>query len=145
MNFYDAIGRVQTTITDEIGQLTTTFTAVPESDTALKIILDVVSLSFALFAAPMWNSVLKGTAFFSKNGNTLGTMKDSVNSLVSNGITLVKDTSSTDTNLVVENTLSANLVEMVNLWYNSVAQLVCSYIRLRHSLRLTYQLEHRPL
>ncbi|KAK9318864.1 glycosyl hydrolase family 71-domain-containing protein [Lipomyces orientalis] len=132
MNYYDAIGRIQTSITDDIGAVTSTFTQVASTDTALKVILDIVGLSFALFAAPMWNSLLKGTTYFSKNGNTLGTMKDSVNALVSNGITLVKDDALADKSLASENELSANLAAMVNVWYNSTDQLVCS-VRVRQA------------
>ncbi|KAK9364399.1 hypothetical protein V1509DRAFT_78068 [Lipomyces kononenkoae] len=121
MNFYDAISRIQTTVTDEIGGVSSTFTAPTPNDTFFKVLMDIIGLSYALFAAPMWNSVLKGTDFFSKNGNTLGTLKDSVNALVSNGVTLVKDTQ--DTSLGVQNTLTENLVAMVTVWYNSVDQL----------------------
>ena len=35
--------------------------------------------------------VLKKAAYFAKNGNTLGTLKDSVNPLVSQGVTTIKD------------------------------------------------------
>ncbi|KAK9234065.1 hypothetical protein V1525DRAFT_391821 [Lipomyces kononenkoae] len=121
LNFYDAISRVQVTVTDEVGALSSTFTAVPPSETAFKILLDIIGLSYALFAAPVWNAVLKGTSYFARNGNTLGTLKDSVNALVSNGITLVKD--SQDPSLGEQNTLTENLVAMVTVWYNSVDQL----------------------
>jgi hypothetical protein len=42
----------------------------------------------------MYHSIgLKSAAVFENNANRLGTTKDTVNSLVSNGITIAKDTS----------------------------------------------------
>lgn len=37
--------------------------------------------------------VLKNLAYFKKNGNTLGTIKDSINPMISNSITITKDNS----------------------------------------------------
>lgn len=59
----------------------------------LKITADILGLMFALVAAPTWNSWLKGIQVIKSNSNSLGVAKDSVNSMVSNGITIFKDTS----------------------------------------------------
>lgn len=57
----------------------------------LAVIIDVVLIGFAGMSAPMWNSVLRNRPFFQANPNTHGTLKDSVNGMVSGGLTLVKD------------------------------------------------------
>ena len=57
----------------------------------LKIALDIIQMGYALAAAGMWNSALKGLNYFHENPNTLGVLQDSVNGMVAGGISLIKD------------------------------------------------------
>ncbi len=59
---------------------------------------------------------LKGVPFFKANGNTLGTLKDEINPLVSNGITIAKDTSIPSQVLSAQNDLNTNLDILVKTW-----------------------------
>jgi hypothetical protein len=88
INFYTIINDVQAGIVTSITKIADTFAPIPTESFGLKLALDLVSLGYALVAAPVWNSVLKGFSFFKANGNTLETLKDTINSLVSNGATI---------------------------------------------------------
>lgn len=59
---------------------------------------------------------LKGVPYFSKNGNQLGTLKDWVNPVVSNGVTIAKDTTIPGAQLTAQNSLSTNLGNLVKTW-----------------------------
>jgi len=47
---------------------------------------------FCGYSTDGFDTALKAVPFFKANGNTLGTFKDWVNPLVSNGVTIAKDT-----------------------------------------------------
>lgn len=122
-DFYDAVGKVDGLAGPAIGPITSTFSDFPTDNEAFKIFMDVFGLVYALGVAPLWNSVFKDLNFF-KNGNNLGTLKDSVNALVSNGVTLSKDAAAIDTGINTSNDLSANLNEMITVFYDSIDTLV---------------------
>ena len=106
------MGKGETAVTTLMGTFSTIFSPISDSDAGAKLLLDLLGLGFALFAAPTWNScktdrsisnskdekltqggtVLKAVPYFKANGNTLGTIKDTVNPLVFNGVTISKDT-----------------------------------------------------
>jgi hypothetical protein len=78
----------------------------------------------------MWNSVLKKVTYLGQNGNTLGTLKDSVNPLVSNGVTITKDAQGTEQSFDLTSTLEENLAAIVSDWYASITDYVRAMIHL---------------
>ena len=54
-NIYDSISKAQGQVTNSIGPFTSTFAPIDDPDAGLKVMLDVLGLGFALFAAPVWN------------------------------------------------------------------------------------------
>ena len=54
-NFYDGITRAQVNLGDTISSVSKTFAVLPDDNKALKIILDIIGMSFAMVAAPCWN------------------------------------------------------------------------------------------
>ena len=75
------------------------------------ISIDLQSQPYILIKA-----ALKGVPFFASNPNTLGTLKDEINPLVSNGITIAKDTSIPSQVLSAQNDLNANLAILIKTW-----------------------------
>ncbi|KAL4920791.1 hypothetical protein BDW62DRAFT_208888 [Aspergillus aurantiobrunneus] len=59
--------------------------------TVESITLDIISLSFSLSVSPMWNKWLKEASALKNSANELGTVKDWVNPLVTQSITILKD------------------------------------------------------
>ncbi|KAH8881787.1 glycoside hydrolase [Thozetella sp. PMI_491] len=112
-NAYSGIQAAHDDIQDEIGTLVSKFAPSLVEPDALKIALDIFGMAYALFAAPMWNSVLKGISFFKSNGNTLGTLKDSVNGIVSNSLTLIKDSSAAGQAITTQDNVQATLGQLV--------------------------------
>ncbi|CAF9932295.1 MAG: hypothetical protein HETSPECPRED_008325 [Heterodermia speciosa] len=115
-NIFDSMGKGETAVTTLMGTFSTTFAPISDPDAGAKLLLDLLGLGFALFAAPTWNSFLKAVPFFKANGNTLGTIKDTVNPLVSNGVTISKDTGLSGAVIEATNELNANLASMVKAW-----------------------------
>ena len=54
-NIYDSISKAQGQVTGLMGPFATTFAPIDDPDAGLKIMLDILGLGFALFAAPVWN------------------------------------------------------------------------------------------
>ncbi|OKL58597.1 hypothetical protein UA08_06382 [Talaromyces atroroseus] len=120
-NIYDAIGRVVGPITDNIGMFQDTFVKISSETEMDKLLLDILGLSYSLMAAPIWNEYLKGFAYFVENKDTLGVLKDSVNPIVSSGITISKDeATSGDYALNVKNDLETALGNIVEIYYESI-------------------------
>lgn len=91
-NFYDSLNKGKTDISVEANKLAEIFAPVAKNDALpLAVIIDIVTLGYVSFAAPFWNSILRKQAFFAANPNTLGTIKDATNGLVTGSMTLVKD------------------------------------------------------
>ncbi|KFY89077.1 hypothetical protein V500_05953 [Pseudogymnoascus sp. VKM F-4518 (FW-2643)] len=120
LNLYDAIGRVESQITTQISDFVSDFAPVPSIDASLKIALDIVSLGFSLAVSPMWNSWLKTSAVFKANPNSLGTIKDWVNPIVTNSITLIKDGMVAGAVLERQNDIAKTLGKVVSAWYSTV-------------------------
>jgi len=54
-NIYDVISKAATVVSLQIGTFSTTFAPIKDPQKALKILLDIIGLSFALVASPVWN------------------------------------------------------------------------------------------
>ncbi|KAG8530286.1 uncharacterized protein KY384_004788 [Bacidia gigantensis] len=114
-NIYDAVYKAQDYVTTQIAGFSETFAPIKQPTDALKVILDIVGLGFAVALAPVWNAALKALPWFKANGNALGTIKDTINPSISNGITLIKDGGLTG-KIEVTNTLEENVGEVVKAW-----------------------------
>lgn len=91
-NFYSSLHMAKEGIDSESSEFAEIFAPVAKNDALpLAIIIDIVTLGYAAFAAPFWNSVLKKQAFFAANPNSLGVLKDGANGMVTGSLTLVKD------------------------------------------------------
>lgn len=55
-NFYDAIGDAEVSITPHMLDFTEKFAPIDDAAKGFKIVMDIVSLGFALSTAPVWNS-----------------------------------------------------------------------------------------
>ncbi|OBT82848.1 hypothetical protein VE02_08437 [Pseudogymnoascus sp. 03VT05] len=121
LNFYNAIYHMEVTVNTAISDFIDDFAPMDSDPDWLKITIDLVSMGFALAAAPTWNSWLKNTPYFLKqNGNTLGTMKDSVNGMVSNSMTLIKDGQVAGAALATQDTLLSTLSQATQAWASTV-------------------------
>ncbi|KAG8526406.1 uncharacterized protein KY384_000062 [Bacidia gigantensis] len=120
-NIYDSLTKAEGQITTQVGEFASTFAPIDPSVDAWKLVLDLIGLSFALAVSPLWNAAFKKIPFFKANPNTLGTIKDSVNPLVSNGVTLIKDGSVAGESLNNQNTLEKNLGDFVEVWANTLS------------------------
>ena len=56
LNFYDAISRISTKVSEGSGNFVATFSPVPAEDEYWKIVFDLIGLGFALTMSPMWNN-----------------------------------------------------------------------------------------
>jgi len=56
MNFYDAIYRVEASVSTVMAGFSSTFAPIKDESAIEKVILDIVGLGYALFASPLWNS-----------------------------------------------------------------------------------------
>ncbi|KAF5719716.1 glucan endo-1 3-alpha-glucosidase agn1 [Fusarium mundagurra] len=122
MNFYDGIVRAQSLISDSMNEITKTFAPKPKDETqALKIVLDVLGLSYALFAAPFWNMAMKRLPYFGDRGDQHGASKDTINGAISNTITIIKDKLPSPGDM--NNDLTKGLAQMAALWYDSTSEM----------------------
>jgi hypothetical protein len=137
--FFKAMQEAQATVVTKAGDFASTFVEIVDPQAQLKILLDVVGLGFALIASPVWNSCmnhkspifivlcspyvgLKSVPFFAANGNTLGTVKDTVNPMVSNSITISKDSMAAATSaLGAQNALTDQIGTLITQWTNTLA------------------------
>lgn len=123
-NMYDAMGRVHTSMQSELSAISEIFQKKPPKDPDVALILEIVSLVFAVAGAPVWNSLLKRTAYFAANPNTLGVIKDGINGAVSNGLTIAKGRLAKDVTLEIGSALGISLSDAVNTYYDSISDLV---------------------
>ncbi|KAM0796585.1 hypothetical protein BDR22DRAFT_825040 [Usnea florida] len=119
-NFYEGIDNANGPVVDYMGTFSTTFAPINDPDAGLKLMLDLIGLGFALMASPVWNSLLKVVPFFKANPNTLGTLKDLVNPMVSNGVTISKDAGLSGAIISATNSLDTNLGNMVTTWEHAI-------------------------
>ncbi|SCV50154.1 uncharacterized protein FFFS_09366 [Fusarium fujikuroi] len=122
-NFWDALDRAQNDINAQVGELSSTFAPIKSSDFSVKLLLDIIGLGFSLAVSPMWNSALKGMPYFKANPNTLATVKDWVNPMVTNSITIAKDTLKDDSALSAENSISTRLNAIVTVWQAEIVSM----------------------
>ncbi|KAJ5574284.1 uncharacterized protein N7459_008711 [Penicillium hispanicum] len=88
-----------------------------------KIVLDVVSILFSIGVAPMWNKILKRKGPWSEKErhDSLGITKDTTNALVTQSITLLKDSSSASgTQLANQETIQARMNSLAISWQESI-------------------------
>ncbi|PYI22706.1 hypothetical protein BO99DRAFT_429649 [Aspergillus violaceofuscus CBS 115571] len=122
-NTHTALTRVQASVTNQIGDLTTTFAEFPSSTLTDNLVMDFLGLGFALFTSPIFNYALTKIPYYSENPLQLSNLKDTINALVANGVTIIKDviaTDSTPLELGVENTLEKRLDTIVQVWYSTI-------------------------
>lgn len=120
-----------------MGTFAKTFAPIEDMSDGLKLALDLIGLGFALAFSPVWNSgklqryrlsrfgfpyaeimaALKAVPFFKANPNSLGTIKDWVNPVVSNGVTIAKDSSISGATLSAQNDLTTNMGNLIKSWY----------------------------
>ncbi|KAK0114603.1 hypothetical protein ONS95_014088 [Cadophora gregata] len=119
-NFYFAIDQAHALVGSTISSVQGTFANVKNSEKALQIMLDVLGLGFGVFAASGW-ARLKPAPYFQQPGRGIDfdTYKDTLNTLVSNGITIIKDTQVKDKTLSVQNALATNVALMASGWYKA--------------------------
>lgn len=89
----------------------------------LFILLDIVGIMYAGFAAPAWSKMIKNWSFAAARPNDFDTAKDFTNDMTYQGITLAKDLASTDDNkdeLQTQNELSSRLAVIVKIWRESI-------------------------
>lgn len=91
-NYYDTLSKAKTDIATQANKVADIFAPVARNEELpLAIIIDIVTLGYAAFAAPLWNAAFKRNAYFAANPNALGTLKDTTNGMVTGSLTLVKD------------------------------------------------------
>ncbi|OBT85922.1 hypothetical protein VE02_04509 [Pseudogymnoascus sp. 03VT05] len=96
LNLYDAITRVEAHILTQISDFVSDFAPVPTIDDSLKI------------------------AYFKANPNSLGTLKDWVNPILTNSITLIKGGMVAGAVLERQNDIATTLGKVVSAWYSTV-------------------------
>ncbi|KAJ5214936.1 hypothetical protein N7468_010615 [Penicillium chermesinum] len=93
--WYDGTTDAHGAVADKVGNITATFATIEvESDTAFKLILDVITLGYGQIGSYVWNKVLKDSSFFTKTAdrkNDHGWFKDASNNMVSTALTIAKD------------------------------------------------------
>lgn len=55
LNFYDGLGRSEAVMSTTMSGFAATFAKIKSQSSALRVIEDIVGLSFALAVAPLWN------------------------------------------------------------------------------------------
>ena len=89
----------------------------------ISILLDIVGIMYGVFAAPVWNKMIKNWSFIAARPNDFDTAKDFINDLTYQGIGLAKDLASTDESkdeLETQNELSSRLAVIVKIWRESI-------------------------
>lgn len=129
-NMYDAMGRVHTSMQSELSAIGEIFQEKPPKDPDVALMLEIVSLVFAVAGAPIWNSVLRKTGYFALNPNTLGVLKDGVNGAVANGLTIAKGRLAKEATLESGSALGISLSDAVNSYYESISDLVRAPLQL---------------
>ncbi|OBT86910.1 hypothetical protein VE02_04384 [Pseudogymnoascus sp. 03VT05] len=118
---YDSLEKAKTSIGNRAGVFSSVFSPSIDESKGFKIFLDIVGMGFVLVAAPVWNSVLK-TGLFAGKPNALGISKDISNGMVSNGISLRKDTASqSNSALGTQDTLKNKITLIIDAWKGLVA------------------------
>ncbi|KAL4764484.1 uncharacterized protein BDW70DRAFT_156648 [Aspergillus foveolatus] len=69
-----------------------TFAPVKNHTTAFNVLMDILGIVVPSAMAPAFNSILRNTAYFTRNPNKLDTAKDITYTLVAGWVNLSKDT-----------------------------------------------------
>lgn len=101
--------------------------------------LDIMNMFLSLLSAPTFNSWLKRVPAFKNNPNMAGTIKDTVNPLVNQGITYVKDSMVAVNVLKVQNTIDSFLTEVVKGAIDALAEINRKNFETPRSLRYLIQ------
>lgn len=125
-NFYDSMYKAKSDIETSLPALSSTFAPMSSDGMSLAIILDIVGLGFVVAAAPIWNGVTKTLPIMRDprwgGADPNGLLKDTVNGIVTQGLTLTKDLTRTEAKLAAENDLSVRLGAVVEIWAKSASE-----------------------
>ncbi|KAL8815271.1 MAG: hypothetical protein Q9223_005580 [Gallowayella weberi] len=123
---YTAIHDAGNSMQYQLSQFAPTFAPQgPDTLKALKILLDILGISYGLIGAGVWNKILKDAPLFKNRGNDHSWAKDSANAAVASGVVLAKDAAPTLAGAVAtQNDLTRILGTLVDGWANVTATYV---------------------
>ncbi|KAJ5826412.1 glycosyl hydrolase family 71-domain-containing protein [Penicillium riverlandense] len=111
-NLYDAIPDARSAVTDQVPDITSTFSP-STTENSFKFTIDIGMMALTSFLAPWWNMFFKSTV----PSDLLSTLKDTFNGFVSQTATLLKDESSlSDQVLGKENNVTGQIYELTEGW-----------------------------
>ncbi|PGH20065.1 hypothetical protein AJ80_03715 [Polytolypa hystricis UAMH7299] len=126
-NYYDSLYHAKSDIESIVPALTSTF-ALMDNGLPTAAIIDMVALGFVVTAAPIWNLYTRGLPSMRqaipgrhKHGRKR-LLKDTVNGIVTQGLTLTKDLTKAQANLAAERDFSTRLGAMVEIWAESASE-----------------------
>ncbi|KAB5549868.1 hypothetical protein GE09DRAFT_1128101 [Coniochaeta sp. 2T2.1] len=117
MNQYEAISRAGIQMASTVGSLRKTFGTFPQDNYVFKLIMDYVGLGFVVGGAPLWNKMFKKIPYFKTHGDELSTLKDTVNGLVMNGFTIIKDRRKVTIPADMDDALTQGVATVTAEWY----------------------------
>ncbi|KAF5011810.1 hypothetical protein FDECE_2100 [Fusarium decemcellulare] len=123
-NFYDSMYKAKSDLESAMSTVSSTF-APMESGMSTAVIIDLATLGFVTAAAPIWNMVTRTLPAMKsprlEGADANGLIKDTVNGLVTQGLTLTKDLTRTEAKLAAENDLNTRMGAVVEIWANSAS------------------------
>ncbi|CAH0050780.1 unnamed protein product [Clonostachys solani] len=120
-NMYESLGVAQSNINSNMGTFAKTYAPVKKETFSILVILDLATLGYAAMAAPIWNKWIKNIDWATKNANDFDTVKDFVNDMTYQGVTLAKDIlSSSGDELTAGDELSTRAAAMINALRSSL-------------------------
>ncbi|CAL5868049.1 uncharacterized protein PFLUO_LOCUS2272 [Penicillium psychrofluorescens] len=121
-NQYDAISDARSAVTDQVPDITSTFSP-STTDSTFKFTMDIAMMTLLAFLAPWWNIFLKSVV----SSDIISTLKDTFNGIVGQTVTLLKDESSlADQVLGKENNVTGQIYELTEAWQSAVDGTVSS-------------------
>ncbi|KAI4241833.1 MAG: hypothetical protein L6R40_004379 [Gallowayella cf. fulva] len=126
-NFYTAIHDAGNSMQYQLSHFSKTFAPQGEDTLkALKLLLDILGISYGLIGAGVWNKILKDAPLFKDRGNDHGWAKDSANAAVASGVVIAKDAAPTLAGAVAtQNDLTKILGTLVDGW----AEVTATYVK----------------
>ncbi|KAL8690802.1 MAG: hypothetical protein Q9224_004319 [Gallowayella concinna] len=124
---YTAIHDAGNSMQYQLSQFAPTFAPQgPDTLKALKILLDILGLSYGLIGAGVWNKILREAPLFKNRGNDHSWAKDSAAAAVASGVILAKDAAPTLAGAVAtQNDLTRILGTLVDGW----AEVTATYVK----------------
>ncbi|VUC38121.1 unnamed protein product [Clonostachys rosea] len=120
-NMYDSLALAQTNINTNIDTFAKTFAPVKKETFSIFVILDLATLGYAALAAPVWNRWIKNIDWATRNANDFDTVKDFVNDMTYQGVTLAKDIlAASEEALTAGDELSTRAGAMINALRSSL-------------------------